>query len=554
MKYQHKHLCNLSLGLFIIVSLLACGGGNKSSASVDTTVPLITAFSPANHANAVDTSVSIGASFNEDMFATTITNNSFTLKNTLDEILPARVYFDATNNKVTLTPTAELALLNSYTATLTSDITDLAGNALEETSWEFTIRDEGSIKIETSDEFMALPKIATDANGNALAVWAGNDSNLWSNRYNKDTGWENAQLIPIKPHAFHQQPFPLEIAFDNNGNALAVWTYYSEGGTDNVWSNQYSKDTGWATAQFIVTSHRSTNDFNVAFATDGNAIAVWSQNNGTSISIWSNRYNKDNRWETAQLIQTDISGVNSFPQIAIDTNGNAMAVWSHNNGTSISIWSNRYNKDTGWETARLFDTDINAKNALSLRPQIAMDANGNTLAVWSQTNGGRFYIFSNQYNDDTGWGTPQKIDNNLIGDALHPQIAFGNNGNALAVWEQYNGSRFSGEISRNVWSNLYNKNTGWESARLIQTDNTESGGSNPQIVFDNNGNAFAVWGQFDGSLWLNRHNKDNSWGTSQLIARDALYYRIAIDTTDKAFVIWSQHDGTTSNIRVNIFK
>ena len=99
-------------------------------------------------------------------------------------------------------------------------------------------------------------------------------------------------------------------------------------------------------------------------------------------------------WQTAALIETDNVGNDYEPQIAIDAGGNAMAVWVQSDGTRDNIWSNRYTAGTGWGTAALIETD-NAGHAVN--PQIAIDVGGNALAVWMQFDGTRYNIWSNAF-------------------------------------------------------------------------------------------------------------------------------------------------------------
>jgi hypothetical protein len=47
------------------------------------------------------------------------------------------------------------------------------------------------------------------------------------------------------------------------------------------------------------------------------------------------------------------------------------------------------------------------------------------------------------------FGTAALIETDNAGDADNPQIAFDANGNALAVWEQFDGTRY------NIWANRY---------------------------------------------------------------------------------------------------
>ena len=49
----------------------------------------------------------------------------------------------------------------------------------------------------------------------------------------------------------------------------------------------------------------------------------------------------------------------------------------------------------------------------------------------------------------TGWGTPELIENADAGDAFSPRIAVDPQGNAVAVWKQSDGVR------DNIWANRF---------------------------------------------------------------------------------------------------
>ena len=97
---------------------------------------------------------------------------------------------------------------------------------------------------------------------------------------------------------------------------------------------------------------------------------------------------------TAELIEINNAGNASSPQITMDANDNALAVWSQSDGTRYNIWANRYTTNTGWGVAELIETD-NAGDVYT--PQITTDANGNALAVWRQDDGTRYNIWANRF-------------------------------------------------------------------------------------------------------------------------------------------------------------
>ena len=538
----------LCLGLLLPFLLSACGGGG-SSTTPDTTAPTVSTTSPASDATDVARNATLTATFDEDIFATTVDAASFTFVKTGAANTPGSVSFDGVTNVASLNPDNPLAILANYTAILTTAITDLSGNALAANhSWSFTTA-EGTwgtaSPIETNNAGTARdPQIAFDSNGNALAVWFQSDGtrdNLWANRFN-GTNWGTAELIESDNAGGAYGP---QIAFDSSGNALAVWYQY-DGSNWNIWANHFN-GTSWGAAELIESDNAGgAYGPQIAFDSSGNALAVWYQDDGSRNNIWANRFNGSS-WGTAELIESDNAGSAFSPQIAFDSSGNALAVWRQYDSTRANIWANRFS-GSSWGTAELIETD-NAGGARE--PQIAFDSNGNALAVWRQYDGTRNNIWSNRFNGSS-WGTAELIESDNAGGAREPQIAFDSSGNALAVWQQYDGSR------ENIWANRFNGSS-WGTAELIETDNVGDA-ENPQIAFDNSGNALAVWQQYDDSrtnIWVNRFN-GSRWGTAELIETDnaggAENPQIALDSSGHALAVWYQYDGTRFSIFANRFK
>ena len=103
----------------------------------DTTVPTVTAQSPAANATGVADASNVTATFSEPVSG--VTPGTFTVKTTSGGApVAASVAYNATSRVATLDPTANLAPATQYTATLTDGIKDAANNALAITSWTFT--------------------------------------------------------------------------------------------------------------------------------------------------------------------------------------------------------------------------------------------------------------------------------------------------------------------------------------------------------------------------------------------------------------------------------
>ncbi|HJW30229.1 MAG TPA: hypothetical protein VJ508_13395, partial [Saprospiraceae bacterium] len=79
-------------------------------------------------------------------------------------------------------------------------------------------------------------------------------------------------------------------------------------------------------------------------------------------------------WGTAEPIETNDDN-NYGPALAMDANGNTIAVWTQDDGTRHNIWANRYVAGVGWGTAG----PIESNDGDNDNPQIAMDGNGNAI-------------------------------------------------------------------------------------------------------------------------------------------------------------------------------
>ena len=145
--------------------------------------------------------------------------------------------------------------------------------------------------------------------------------------------------------------FRTEIAIDASGNALAVWDQ-SDGTRNNIWSNRYTAGGGWGTAELIETDNAAVPQPRDRRRRQRQCAGdLASSPTARATGIWSNRYTVGTGWGTAALIETDNAGDAADPQIAIDGNGNALAVWDQSDGTRRNIWSNRYTAGVGWGTA-----------------------------------------------------------------------------------------------------------------------------------------------------------------------------------------------------------
>jgi hypothetical protein len=567
---------NLIAFMFAAAMMEGCGGdstGNSSTLSVPTPVAslAIVSTTPDNGATGADNGT-VSVDFTAPMDCITLNNGGFVLKDASNTSIAGKMI--CSSNRATFTPATDLLADEIYTASVSTVAKDIAGNPLATGRiWSFTAerawRTATLIETDNTGYLLSIsPKVATDSFGNALAVWNQQIPNtpiIFSIRFSLGSGWDIS--MPIGNLDYSSNP---EIAIDTNGNAIALWEELGS----NIWSNYYTVNHGWGTPEYIGTADAIGGlSPRIAFDKSGNAIAVWQQGDGARTNVWSNRYTPSGGWGVPELLENDDSGDALAPQLAVDSSGNAFAVWSQSDATGLfNIWSNRYTMGVGWGVPELLETN----NGNAAEPLVAFDGKGNALAVWSQWGTSGSDIWANSYTAGQGWGTAFLIETDDTGAAYTPQVAFDDNGNGLVVWTQWTTITRTGpclalasvggggcipttvKIS-NIWSRLYKAGEGWGSPELVEI-NDEGNASYPRFAFDGNGNALAVWTQSNGvltSVWANRYRSDTGWGTASIIQSnntgDAMEPDIAVNSDGSAIAVWGQLDGTRANVWANRF-
>jgi len=277
--------------------------------------------------------------------------------------------------------------------------------------------------------------LAVDPDGNVTVVWPV----IWARRYTPDVGWGAAVRIGSRSGL-------TQVVADPDGNVTAVWYPGPQ-------SSRYTPTGGWGPAVGIGGSGYNTGAPKLAVDPNGNVTVVWTMDDALDATarrnIWSNRYTPDGGWGTAQLIENNDDGDAETPEIAVDPEGNATAVWwqedSSSPGSLTSIWSNRYTPGSGWATPELVE---NYNGGKAFDQSVTADQMGNAIAVWTQISGPGESIWANRYTPGVGWGTPVSVASGA-GNLRVPRLGVDPSGDVTVVWLQLDGTGYD------VWSNRY---------------------------------------------------------------------------------------------------
>jgi len=252
------------------------------------------------------------------------------------------------------------------------------------------------------------------------------------------------------------------------------------------------------------------------------------------------------------------------PRVAMDSNGNAIAVWQQSDGFNTQIFKSEYRGGTWIHPANLAD-NISPDGTDAVSPRVALGRNGtadDAVIIWTQWNGlntaARRQLYLSEYRSG-GWTHPANLGAffNPPGSQTYedPAVAMDDNGNTIVVWRQLDGPTptvdfpqlYMREYRAGTWSTL----TGL-SDRFSQSNNEVR--FSPDVAMSNNGEAVVVWRQYSGFttgrfLVYKREFRAGGWTAEPDVITDSLSPRIsgnatgpkvAMDNNGNAIIAWEQ--------------
>ena len=237
-------------------------------------------------------------------------------------------------------------------------------------------------------------------------------------------------------------------------------------------------------------------------------------------------------WGVAERISTG-TGTADFPQVAVDSNGNTTAVWTQYDGSNYNIWSNRYISGTGWGVPQA----IEALAGNAYAPRVCSGPDGNAIAVWYQITTTSYGIFANHYVSGTGWTGTVRIGDDY---SSRVNLAMDSAGNAMAVWQQ------SIVLTDNIYANVYISGTGWTGPVSIESSGADA--YDPDVAMGPDGNAIAIWrqGSYYINAYANHYISGTGWTGAVLLETDesgSVYDpRVVMNSSGHAMAVWRHYN------------
>jgi hypothetical protein len=493
-----KHLfILLAIGLF----MTACG-------------PKVVSTDPAKGATDAPWYMSVSATFNQsNINPSTINASTFQVKD-------GSVVLDGTitvsGKTVTFLPLKDFSPLKTYTATLTKGVKNTWGFSMQsDYTWPFTTvhgwKNPKNLSDNISPDGTDISPfvdnaVAMDVHGNAIITWSQDDG-------------INLQIFKSE--------------YRNS-----VWAHPS-GLSDNI-----SPDGSNAQGPRVVMDNNDT----------GNAIISWGQYVGPYGQVFKCEY-RNGIWSCPANLTDYISFEDmaaGYAGMAISDIGDAIIIWLEMLGYRNSPLFKAEYRNGSWTYPSNPSDKISPTGNTPEYADVAMSSNGDTIIVWDQQDAsGIWQIFKSEYRNHT-WTHPTSLSDNISPDgwdARLPQVAMDNNGNAIIVWHQYDGSS-----NVRIFKSEYRNGTWTHPSGL--SDNISPYGTSaeiPDVAMDSCGNAIITWRQIDesGKLQIFKSEfRDGHWTHPSSISdhispngTSVSYVKVVMDASCSAIITWFQSDG-----------
>jgi hypothetical protein len=328
------------------------------------------------------------------------------------------------------------------------------------------------------------------------------------------------------PEAFVTHP---RIAVDAAGDSVAVW-YRSEG---VVQSSSRAVGGSWGPEVNLSPADRSAGGPQVAMDDSGDTVAVWRASNSTDESIEAARKPAGGSWGSPVELSTGARSTYGFQvQVASNVSGDSVAIWQHSNGTNEIIESARMTANGVWS----LPVAISPAGQDASEPQVAIDAAGDTEAIWRGSSGTDGSIESASEPAGSAWGVPVRLS---AASGEEPQIAVDSAGDAEAVWIVDNGLKqfvqSASKIAGGIWS------------PAIDLSSPEEDASEPQVAVDQAGDANAIWALYDFNYLIQSATKpaESEWSSPvdlPELSDEPPEARMAMDADGNAVAIWASQN------------
>lgn len=221
------------------------------------------------------------------------------------------------------------------------------------------------------------------------------------------------------------------VKLDTAGNATAIWVR-SDGVNKRVQASFRRAGGAFSPAVTVSEAGQDAAEAQLAVDAQGNAIAVWIRSDGTARRAQAAFRPVGGAFSAPVNLSAGIRD-DSSPQVSVDSTGRAVAIWTHTAESTNQIVQAAYRSPGGSFGVAV---DVSPDSGYASDPQVALDSLGNVTAVWQENSrirqasavfGGAFGAPTEISTGGASWGDDF---------AFYPEITADDLGNVVVAWSQ----------------------------------------------------------------------------------------------------------------------
>ena len=296
----------------------------------------------------------------------------------------------------------------------------------------------------------------------------------------------------------------------------------------------------------------------VALGPNGAAIAAWQDyrasppgNPTSQIDIYASRRDPTTGTWNANVRVNDVAtGQQYKPSVAVGPNNDAYAVWVDNRNSRPDIYFSKRSAATG-----VWSPNVRVNSVTSFQsqdyPAIAVSPSGDAIAVWYRAANNKLNIWSARLAAGAStWGPEIRVTSSQTNPKQEPEVAFGPNGTAHAVWMD------PAAGNADIWyASVPAGSSTWSAATKVSDDPGTAFQGTADIAVDGSGNVTVVWTDRRATpyqLRARRLPSGGTWAPSVVVAADGGNSpSLTVRTDGRAYVAW--HNGDFSTIFPRVY-
>lgn len=241
------------------------------------------------------------------------------------------------------------------------------------------------VSVAANDRQDLDPSLVVSASGRAFIVWTRNGTGVVASQADATGGvWSEPTVLAAG--VVSTGVGAPRVAADANGNAMAVWAQGARNTNNQIVTNLASKrfaNGAWAGSAAALYTPIVTNtlaEARIAVNGAGQFAAIWAQPDASIRAVQSNAAGV---WTAPLTVRPAITELYSLPEIAIDLTGNMFATWAaraNTNAGTPEVWLNQFLPGSGWGQGAVHQTSADATG----EPRIAMNDRGQAVMGWTR--------------------------------------------------------------------------------------------------------------------------------------------------------------------------